>query len=272
MSSTREVGYWWVARPEGSEMVYWTGSEAQLFGTDATLREHEITEWIRFEGRAPKPKGSEWAAHLKVMADRKRKHETVVAALAANLIDDESTAAATLPPAYELHEDHEEHGTFQAWRRPWASPWTTDKEQAAKDAWANLRYIAAPLLLVPAAEQAVTYDFPTDWGHGKQCMCDDCCEASEDEAAPPAPDDEVLELLGVDHLDPLAAARVLGKRLVEALGFRAKHEALLNTLRGALLAEESPAVTVTQAPYDPTKGESVTIHTEQWRPGKGQTR
>ena len=292
--STREVGYWWVSRPDGSEMVYWTGSEAQLFGTDATLREHEISEWIRFEGSTPKPKDSAWADYPKVMAARRRiagvasKPDGVV--IDPNLLPIGTTSvllgesievrlpgeprnatftlgvpAATtmerlvrectpdpMPPGYDLVEDHEDPGTFQAWRRPWGGTWTMDKEQAAKDAWANLRSIAAPLL---RGATAAGHDYPTDWGHGQLCMCEPCCEASENEAASPAPDDDVLELLGVDHLDPLSAARLLGKRLIEALG-----------KRGA------PSVTVTTAPYDPARGETVTVHTEQWRPGKGQTR
>ena len=43
--SKREIGYWWVKRPEGEEVVYWTGSEVQIFGSDATLREAEV-EWL----------------------------------------------------------------------------------------------------------------------------------------------------------------------------------------------------------------------------------
>lgn len=66
-----EIGYWWVERPEGPEIVYWTGSEAQCFGTDATLREHEISEWTSYEGKAPKPKAAGWAAYPKVMVDHR---------------------------------------------------------------------------------------------------------------------------------------------------------------------------------------------------------
>jgi hypothetical protein len=71
VTEKRERGYWWVARPDGEEIVYWTGSEVQLFGTDATLREHEIAEWIKYEGTTIKRGGSDWSEHAKVMASTK---------------------------------------------------------------------------------------------------------------------------------------------------------------------------------------------------------
>lgn len=44
-TTKREIGYWWVSRLGAEEVVYWTGSEVQIFGSDATLSEREVT-WL----------------------------------------------------------------------------------------------------------------------------------------------------------------------------------------------------------------------------------
>lgn len=382
----REIGYWWVERPEGPEIIYWTGSEAQCFGADATLREREITEWISYEGKAPKPKAADWSEYPKVMADRRKQIEeavemadapprtkdgqgvvidpealpigetsvrlgpammvhvsqpaependwaeriaawvpqeakrvivairrsdshggfdlasNVASALRSRAVEVEASPAwlhetsslwsveaadidtadvvlavsptaarllknrfgltdillnqiethahgevtdAVLPPGYEVVEDYEEDGTYQARLLPWGGPWTSEPTAAAGDAWEHYRARIKASLEEAEAKAEKRWKWMVEDSKRARDRLESAAQTLED-----AIQRGEWSHSGSNEIDAAIATVIAAARL-------SKSE-----------STENP-VTVTLIPYDPKHGEAATIRDEQWRPGKG---
>ena len=255
--SKREIGYWWVKRPEGPEIVYWTGSEAQCFGTDATLREREITEWISYEGKSPEPKA----------VDRK---------------DDEQETAVTvvgdcfisLPPGYDVVEDHEDHGTYQARLLPWGGQWTNVPLEAADEAWEHHVTRFKPSLDEAEAKAEKR------WGW----MVEDAKRARdrlEREHGTWARLSSEEQMRVAENIRDTAFAAWRGQLLADGrwFGLESAAQTLAESMdkrRGQIV--KMPPVTVTLIPYDPRHEESATTmparstNEEQWRPGKSKAK
>lgn len=308
--SKRKIGYWWVKRPEGEEVVYWTGSEVQIFGSDATLREAEV-EWL---DQIIPPSGRSTSTDLFASIKQRReffdRNEAAYRRDVANgtpvesspvkqandgidssaawahqeatdphvsFLGDAAPAGVVLPPGYGMYEDWEEHGTYQTRLMPWAGRWTDSTSEAAKDAWAHHAARLKFSLKEPKVEKRII-DTPRGWEWGTTAEILAVTSASREctrGLIRRASVDGVRLAIEVVYLD---GGKVGHWQRVEQGREHEIDAEVLQALLSSREKAENPPVAVTLIPYDPRHGESATImparstNEEQWRPGHSKAK